>query len=99
MYVMDGIAYAGEPQKKLSIICVRPMDGYKLLVRFSTGESGVFDIEPSLDDPAFVPLKDKAEFDQVYIDFGALTWLDGTADLAPEYVYQHTAFEEEQKRA
>ena len=99
MYVMDGIAYAGEPQKKLSIICVRPMDGYKLLVRFSTGESGVFDIEPSLDDPAFVPLKDKAESDRVYIDFGALTWLDGTADLAPEYVYQHTAFEEEQKRA
>lgn len=59
------------------------------LVRFSTGESGVFDLEPMLDAPAFAPLKDKAEFDRVYIDFGALTWLDGNADLAPEYVYQH----------
>lgn len=99
MYVMDGIAYAGDPQKKLSVICARPLDGYKLLVRFSTGESGVFDMEPILDTPAFVPLMDKTEFDRVYIDFGALTWLDGDADLAPEYVYQHTAFEKEQKRA
>lgn len=99
MYVMDGIAYAGEPQKKLSVICARPLDGYKLLVRFSTGKSGVFDMEPMLDAPAFAPLKDKAEFDRVYIDFGALTWLDGDADLAPEYVYEHTEFAEGQKRA
>lgn len=90
MYVMDGIAYAGDPQKKLSVICARPLDGYKLLVRFSTGESGVFDMEPILDTPAFVPLRDKAEFDRVYIDFGVLTWLDGDADLAPEYVYQQS---------
>lgn len=94
MYVLDGIAYAGETKKKLSVICARPLDGYRLLVRFSTGESGGF-----LNTPAFAPLKDKAEFDRVYIDFGALTWLDGEADLAPEYVYEHTALEEEQKRA
>lgn len=99
MYVMDGVAYAGEPQKKLSVICARPLDGYRLLVRFSTGDSGVFDMKPLLGSPAFAPLKDKAEFDRVYIDFGALTWLDGNADIAPEYVYEHTAFEEEQKRA
>lgn len=83
--------------KKLSVICARPLDSYKLLVRFSTGESGVFDMEPMLDTPAFVSLMDKAEFDRVYIDFGALTWLDGDADLAPEYVYQHTAFAEDRK--
>lgn len=99
MYVMDGIAYAGEPQKKLSVICARPLDGYKLYVRFSTGESGVFDMESLLDAPVFMPLKDKTEFDRVYVDFGVLTWLDGDADLAPEYVYEHTEFEEEQKRA
>lgn len=52
----------------------------------------MFDMEPLLDVPAFVPLKDKAELDRVYIDFGALTWLDGAADLTPEYVYQHTVF-------
>lgn len=85
--------------QSLSVTCVRPLDGYKLLVRFSTGESGVFDMEPLLDAPAFAPLKDKAEFDRVYIDFGVLTWLDGDADLAPEYVYEHTNFGEEQKRA
>ena len=85
--------------QSLSVTCVRPLDGYKLLVHFSTGESGVFDMEPLLDAPAFAPLKDKAEFDRVYIDFGVLTWLDGDADLAPEYVYEHTNFGEEQKRA
>lgn len=74
------------------MICARSLDRYKLLARFSTGEFGVFDLEPLLDAPAFVPLKHKAEFDRVYIDFGALTWLDGDADLAPEYVYQHTVF-------
>lgn len=99
MYVLDGIAYAGETKKKLSVICARPLDGYRLLVRFSTGESGGFDLETMLNTSAFAPLKDKAEFDRVYIDFGALTWLDGEADLAPEYVYEHTALEEEQKRA
>ena len=99
MYVLDGIAYAGETKKKLSVICARPLDGYRLLVRFSTGESGGFDLETMLNTPAFAPLKDKAEFDRVYIDFGALTWLDGEADLAQEYVYEHTALEEEQKRA
>lgn len=99
MYVMDGIAYAGDPSKKLTIVSVRPLDGYRLFLRFSTGESGVFDMGPMLDSPAFAPLRDKAEFDRVYIDFGALTWMDGEADLAPEYVYAHASFEEEQKRA
>ena len=88
---------ASESSGKLSVIYARPLDGYKLLVRFNTGESGVFDMEPLLGALAFGPLKDKTEFDRVYIDFGVLTWLDGSADLAPEYVYEHT--EEEQKRA
>ncbi|MBS6447533.1 MAG: DUF2442 domain-containing protein [Clostridiales bacterium] len=88
MYIKDGIAYAGKPELPLKISGVRPLADYKLWVRFNNGESKVFDFTSLLDSPAFSPLKDKAVFDSVYIDYGVPVWNDGDIDIAPEYLYE-----------
>lgn len=99
MYIVDGIAYAGEQKKPVTVMSIRPLDGYKCQVYFNDGRSGIFDMADVLDKPAFAPLKDKALFDRVYLDFGAPTWCDGDIDIAPEYVYEHTDFSEAEKGA
>ena len=87
MYIIDGIAYAGEQKKPISVKAVRPLDGYKLLVRFMTDEQKIFDFMPLLDKPCFAPLEDKAVFDRAYVDYGTVTWNDGEIDIAPERLY------------
>lgn len=89
MYTKDGIAYAGEQKPPLKVSGVRPLEDYKLWVRFNNGEAKVFDFAPQLDSPAFAPLKDKAVFNSVYIDYGMTVWNDGDIDIAPEYLYKN----------
>lgn len=88
MYVVNGIAYAGEPAPALKICGVRPMADHKLWVRFNTGEAKVFDFKPLLDKPAFAPLADIATFREVYIDYGVAVWCDGDIDISPEALYE-----------
>jgi hypothetical protein len=66
---------------------VRPLDDYRLLVRFSTGEEKKIDISDLLDEPVFKPLQDLNLFKSVYVDYGTVVWRDGTIDIAPEYLY------------
>lgn len=95
MYIKDGIAYAGEKTPAIKVSGIRPMEDFFLWIRFSTGEVRVFDLKPLLDSPAFAPLKDKAVFQGVYIDYGVAVWMDGDVDIAPEYLYQNSiAYEE-----
>ena len=90
MYVVDGIAYAGEKEKTVTVVSARPLDEYKLWLRFSTGETKVFDFEPLLDMEGFQLLRDKALFGSVYVDYGATVWNDGMIDIAPEYLYENS---------
>lgn len=99
MYIIDGVAYAGERKKPVSVMSIRPTGDYKYQVYFNDGRSGTFDMADVLSEPVFTPLKDKALFDSVYLDFGAPTWCDGRIDIAPEYVYEHTDFSEAEKGA
>ncbi len=87
MYIVNGIAYAGEAKKPVSVKSVRPLDDFKLWLRFSTGEEKVFDFKPLLNTPAFSPLKDKKVFSNVYIDYGVTVWNDGDIDISPEKLY------------
>ncbi len=89
MYVKNGIAYAGEPRQPIKISGIRPLDGYKLWVRFTNGEAKIFDFDGLLDSPAFSPLKDQRLFKDVYIDYGVPVWDDGNIDIAPEYLYEN----------
>lgn len=89
VYIKNGIAYDGEQPQPLKAIGVRPLEDYKLWVRFSNGEVKIFDFSKELDSPAFSPLKDKAVFNSVYIDYGVTVWNDGDIDIAPEYLYKN----------
>lgn len=87
MYIIDGIAYAGEQKPAIKVSGVKPMKNYKLWVRFNTGEAKVFDFKPLLNTPAFTPLADEAVFNSVYIDYGVTVWNNGDIDIAPDLLY------------
>ena len=77
MYISNGIAYAGEQEPVIKVCGVRPLPGHKLWLRFTTGETKVFDFNPLLKDAGFAPLKDEHTFAGVYIDYGVTVWNDG----------------------
>ena len=87
MYVIDGIAYAGEQPKPVRVKAVRPLEDYKVLVTFTDEERKIFDFAPLLDMPCYKPLKDKAVFCGVYVELGTLVWNDGDIDIAPETLF------------
>lgn len=88
MYIVDGIAYAGEPEMSLKVVGVKPLSDYRLWVRFNTGEARVYDCNPLFDYPCFAPLKDVELFREVYIDYGIPAWMNGEIDIAPEEIYE-----------
>ena len=60
---------------------------YELLVTFSNHEKKLFSIEPYLKGPAFMSLRDIAEFEKVKILNGwALSW-PGEIDLSHDTIY------------
>ncbi len=89
MYIVDGIAYAGEKASSLKIVGIRPLDEYKLWIRFNNNEKKIFDCINLLERPCYEPLKDKTLFADVYIDYGAATWRDGEIDISPDYLYEN----------
>jgi hypothetical protein len=88
MYIVDGIAYAGNPTPLLTVCGVRPLDDYKLWVRFSTGEAKTFDVKPLFEKPVFKPLADRDIFNAAYIDYGTVVWADGSIDISPDWLYE-----------
>lgn len=58
-YDVNGIAYAGEPAPVIKVSGVRPLEDYRLWVRFNTGEVRVVDFKPLLEEPAFAALRDE----------------------------------------
>jgi len=87
MYELNGIVYADDPTPLITVKHVRPLDNYRLHVRFSTGEEKEIDISDLLDEQVFKPLQDLNIFKSVYVDYGTVVWCDGTIDIAPEYLY------------
>ena len=87
MYIENGIAYAGEKKPMLKVNGVRAMENHLLWVRFNTGEAKIYDMTPLLSQPAFLPLRDNAVFQSVFIDYGIPVWNDGEIDIAPEELY------------
>ena len=84
---MNGMVYADNPVQLLTVIAVRPLPDYKLLVRFSTGEEKTADVTSLLNEPVFGVLKDISVFNSVYVDYGTVVWNNGDIDIAPEYLY------------
>ena len=71
------------------IVEVRPVEGYRLYLRFEDGAEGVVDISQHLRlDGVFKPLRKRQYFDQVRVDeeSGTIYWPNG-ADLDPDVLY------------
>jgi hypothetical protein len=63
----------------VKIVEVRPLDGFRLQVRFSDGQEGVRDCTDIVAEtgPMVEPLRDPAFFRRVFIEYGALAWPNG----------------------
>lgn len=68
---------------------------YKIEVVFNDGRIGIADFSDVLDGPAFLQLRNPAEFARFSVDseLNTVVWENG-ADLAPEYIY-YLAFKNE----
>lgn len=65
---------------------------WKFTVEFSTGETGVLDLQELVHRPGemVTPLRDAAVFRQFYLELGALSWPNGF-DLSPGAVHREMA--------
>lgn len=90
MYIVNGIAYAGEPVNDMKVTAVKTLDDMMMLVTFSTGETRLYDATQLLEFPAFEPLKDEEVFRSAFVEFGVVTWMDGDIDIAPETMYKNS---------
>lgn len=89
MYEIDGVCYAGVPSDSPRVVEATPLVGGMLLVAFASGERRLFDTT-AVSGPAFAPLRDGSAQTTVRVEHGFVSWLDGSIDLAPEYVYEHS---------
>ena len=71
----------------LSVIDVKPLRDYKLLLMFENEEKRIFDVSPYLDIGIFEQLKDPSMFNTVRVSFDSIEWAN-QADLDPELLYQ-----------
>ena len=74
------------------VVEVKPLDGFRLWVRFQDGIVGTIELVNELWGPMFEPLKNPGLFFQTSVnsELETVTWPNG-ADLAPEFLYQQVA--------
>lgn len=69
-----------------SVIAVIPKENYQLELKFSTGETKVFDASAYLEKGVFKQLKNESLFKQAYIAFDTVCW-PGNLDISPVTLY------------
>lgn len=89
MYIIDEICYAGTPTNETRIVEAKPLVGGMVLALFSSGEKKLFDTT-QLTGSAFLPLRNLEVFNTLRVEHGFVSWADGSIDIAPEYVYEHS---------
>ena len=67
------------------------LDEYKVFLTFEDGKRGIIDLRDELWGEVFEPLRDVGLFRRFRFDaeLDTIVWPTG-ADLAPEYLYEHT---------
>ena len=63
-----------------------PIENYRVLLRFTNGETGTFDCAPLLDFGVFQELRDKHYFNRVKVSDGAIVW-PNDQDISPDTLY------------
>ena len=91
MFEKDGYICGGTPDNPILEVIhaveVKPMDEYRLWLKFTDGQEKIFDFKPHLNGPVFRPLRNKDIFDSVSLKYGTTIWQDGEIDIAPETLY------------
>lgn len=90
MHIVNNIAYADDIQPNDAVSSVRYAGSQTFVITFSSGQSRLFDVTPFLNMPVYAPLRDESVLERVKVDHGALTWLEGSIDIAPETVIAHS---------
>lgn len=90
MFVVNGIAYAGEKTPEPSVREVKPLDDLMMIITFDSGEKRLYDATQLLAYPAFQPLRDERVFKNARVEYGTVTWDDGKIDIAPETMYENS---------
>ena len=78
------------PSAAWRVRTVTALPEYRLSVEFMDGVAGIVDLRNLVTSPqagVFAGLRDRALFDQVRIEYGAITW-PGEIDLAPDAMHQ-----------
>lgn len=70
----------------LSIVKVKPLKGYNLLLTFENSEERIFDVSPYLSIGRFSELKELSLFNTVRVSFDSIEW-ENQLDLDPELLY------------
>ena len=89
MYIENDICHAGTRGDAIRVAEVKPLDSGMMSVLFTSGELRLFDTT-QLEGSAFDALKDPVVFEAPRVEHGFVSWADGTVDLAPEYMYEHS---------
>ncbi len=71
----------------LSVVDVKPLENYRLLLRFENNEEKIFDMNPYLEVGKFQELKDEKLFQTVRVCFDSIEW-ENHLDLDPKLLYQ-----------
>ena len=66
---------------------VKPLEDYKLFLKFSNDENRIFDVIPLLEKPVYKPLKDKNLFNKVHIVYGYTIAWNNELDMCPDSLY------------
>lgn len=72
----------------VDVLCLRPLDGYRLWLRFTDGREGVRDLSAFIAEGGEMvePLKSPEYFARAFVELGAPTWPNGF-DLDPINLY------------
>jgi hypothetical protein len=72
----------------VDVLRLRPLDGFRLWLRFTDGSEGVRDLSDVIAKGGVMvePLQSKEYFDRVFVELGAPTWPNGF-DLDPINLY------------
>jgi hypothetical protein len=71
------------------VIDAHPLDDYRPALRFSHGQTRVFNVKPYLDRGAFVALKSLDVLNSVHVSSNTVEWSNGV-DLCPEVLYEES---------
>ncbi len=71
----------------LSVIEVKSLENYKILLTFENKEKRVFDLNPYLEKGVFKELRDVEKFKKVKVSFDTIEW-ENEIDIDPETLYE-----------